>query len=251
MVMVAATLAQAAAVGNGNGATFQGKQNMAESPSWKTAIGSAGRTRRQLIRSYPMCKTKPEQTPPFLLIRNDGFCIEFDDLQSLAATCREARISISRAHVQWAGLDYDPHDHLRAAVPWRTDNEWIVRDAMGMVLLQEDLKALAPPYRGYLTRRQDEIRLAQERNISIPHTGRSQRCYPRSHRDFRFLSVWRELLEQDRSMRSMGQAERPRGRLAEPFDPWLNRYETSHRASSYNRNWKQFRRTQWRERHVR
>ena len=185
-------------------------------------------------------------TAPFILIRDDGWAMEFVDLASLYAAVNEAKINVEKYHVAyltWRGDDLrihgdgiSEHKHI---------NNWIVRDDRGKIVTSEDIRAAAPPYRyrgKYWWRRRDLQAEAASLGpgVPIPYTGKRNRhrgCY---HRLPQTLNVLRSIaaFEADERYEDV----RPKGKIKNVPNAW----DDIGRAAYYDRNWKRNRKTQWR-----
>lgn len=181
---------------------------------------------------------------PFILIRNDGKTWVYYDLSELAAAARDAKIYI-RAEFWYF---YECRTIKGPTGKWdreyvRVENDFIVRDDRGTRVSPEDIRAATPPVRGmphWLDRHTDQKHRASELGLPIPGTGKRRRRYGVFYRHMKFIGTHRaacalEADEDCKEFRVKG------GKVKLPPTNW----DDIPRASLYNRNWKKFRKTQW------
>ncbi len=177
--------------------------------------------------------TKTKFLPPFHLIRQDGWSCEFGDMTALAAAICSARIEIAAHHAVWFRLDVN-------APPDRHVSEWIVRDDAGHVVLRNDIRApYRPLARGYYS--QYQKRLAEKQHaadLGLPIPGIHKRRWGGTMRHPKSFGVYRAkaaMIEEGR------EDIRVRGKIKLPPNAW----DDIIRPNLYDRNWKRFRKTRW------
>ena len=165
-------------------------------------------------------------TPPFLLIRNDGETILFDDLRSLAVAVSAARIVVHDTHIEftfdWRLLKRTPVIHT-----------WIVRDDRGRTVKSEDITYDRSTERWWKTGR-EAARHAEALGLPIPRTGKKN--WRGMMRNPKGMSAWRE----NAAIDSFDEV-RPNGKIKLPRNSW----DDVVRSCLSDRNWKGFRKTRW------
>lgn len=136
----------------------------------------------------------------------------------------------------------------RAGPVWRKHtihHEWIVRDHHGAVVLHEDLPRTNAPRHGWLRRRLLEAREAAERGLPIPGTG-VRRRYRHGYRTFRFNIAMRAA---EAALRDdLAEWGVPTARVGRIRSHTLPQVCDDVQWRSDRSCWKNYRRTQWRDR---
>ena len=171
---------------------------------------------------------KPAFTMPLILIRNDGWTEIFYDFESLVAVIYPSKISISDSHVgkEWYYF-YDK------------DN---VRHDRGRTVTAQDLVEYAPwkkNQKSYFDKKRREAQHCRALGLPIPHTGgnrwRGGGCYRVPHH----IAALRYKAGLDVDYRN----EKIKIPNKEQLPPTA--WDDCIRASLYNRNWKKYRKHQW------
>jgi hypothetical protein len=184
-------------------------------------------------------KPKPVKTfvPPYALIRDDGETWLYYDLYELAQACSAAKVMICLDH----GF-YTEREFVRANGEWtvvykKYKNEFCVRDDRGQVISRDEVYASVPK-RDYCSERLAVIRHAMENHLPIPRTGKRGWGWSKRHhkffqayRDYATFSIDEEVKEHKIKV---NKSKLPPTNWDDPV-----------RGCLYNRNWKRFRKTQW------
>lgn len=110
--------------------------------------------------------------PPFTAIHFDGHCEHFDSIEALHPMRGRFSRKHRTLHRRWDG-----------SVLFQ-ENDWIVRDAMGSVVVPDDIP-WPERRRAFWASRADRTRAAMDRGLPIPGCGR--RGSYRWHRRFAFI----------------------------------------------------------------
>lgn len=164
-------------------------------------------------------------TPPFILIRNDGWAAEFSDLVTLCSAIREAKICVEKYHVVYFH-DADIEQYI-----------WIVRDDNGNIVTQDDICNAVPRRRDWLERHNRILTQAAVIGLPIPYTGKKRHGgYFRAPKTFNILKSISAIMVDERHSDI-----RPKGKIKIVPNSW----DDITKSSNYNRNWKRNRKTKW------
>ena len=172
-------------------------------------------------------------TAPFILIRRDGWTAVFDDMETLAASIRESRITVCENHQSHIGFFKREFALI--------ENEWIVRDDRGRTVTADDIAALSPfkyGFWGICADRRTEAQHAASLGLPIPYTGK--RSGYRYYRRPKGMAAYREDAGR---IDYRNEDVKPKGKIKLPPNAW----DDIGRASYFDRNWKAFRKTRWKE----
>jgi hypothetical protein len=168
---------------------------------------------------------KKDFVAPYHLIKvGDIWTAEYSDLETLAAVLRGARIVVSDQHIYY--------NYLGKAIA----REWIVRDDFGQIVTHEDIFGCSSQYGWWYVRRRYSHNVVPP-GYPVPGTGKrgSWRCY----RNQKFLGVNRARAAFAVDERDMD--VHPKGKVELIPTCWDDLPRDNH-----DRNWKRFRKTQWR-----
>jgi hypothetical protein len=184
--------------------------------------------------------TKSTFTMPLILIRSNGETILFNDFESLAVIIYSSKIEVSKTHADRQLISYyiDGERHIRIQDVY---NEWIVRDDRGNIVTIEDISEYAPwksRHQKYLEEKKKKLQHCQDLGLPITNTRKWWRggsCYRVPHH----IAAWRDKYAFDADYRG----EKIKSLSKEELPP--TQYDDCIRGSLYNRNWKKYRKQQW------
>lgn len=168
--------------------------------------------------------------PPFIVTRHDGQTQVFYDLSEIPS-----HIKVSR-HRTWTHSHYVSETKQYYSVTYLS--AFICRDDRGQIVLQEDIND-ARPKKDWRKVHYAHIWHAAELGLPIPRTG-VRRWHRGHHPAFIRFKRRKPAAEYDQTEcdhRIKGKIQVP------PVDPW----DDYPRSSGYDRSWKKFRKTQWKD----
>lgn len=193
-----------------------------------------------------MRKHKPNFFPPFTLIRAGGAeTYVFDNMNALASFVSQYRIRVEEYHVSSiADKVFRDYKSLGFFGYTPTYNDWIVRDDLGQIVTDNDLYERPNYHTRWWYKGEREKLHAAELGLPIPGTGKRRRWWRGCYRNMRHMSKTRAMAisidcEREENVRIKGNLDNKNNYI----DPW----DDYPRGSRYNHNWKQYRKTQWKE----